>query len=83
MSIQPDVKATKISDRFKKGIPDFLVCVSGVFVAIELKAKDGKRRKHQEIFIKEVIAAGGVGGTCDTLGQVKELVDKARLLITK
>lgn len=80
LSIQSDVKATKISDRFKKGIPDFLVCVRGIYVAIELKAADKEAEKHQLIFIREVVAAGGIGGVCETLGQVKALVEAARLL---
>lgn len=78
LSIQLDVKANKISDRYTKGIADFLCCVGGVFVAIELKAEDKKPSKHQLLFIKEVQNTGGIAGVCETLGEVKSLINAAR-----
>lgn len=75
---QPDIAAHKISDRFKKGISDILCCVQGTFVAIELKAKDGTASPHQKAFIKGIVDAGGLGGVCFTLGEVKNLVQQAR-----
>ena len=78
LEAQPDIKLTKISDRYKKGIPDFILCVSGVYVALELKAANGTASPHQELHIKETIRAGGIGGVCYTMGQVKKLVDAAR-----
>lgn len=77
-AIQRDVKSDKICDRYKKGIADFLLCVQGKYVAIELKAAKGKESPHQKLFIKEVIRAGGIGGTCYTLDEVIALVDEAR-----
>lgn len=78
LNSQQDIKADKICDRYKKGIADFIVCVSGKYVAIELKAAKGRESPHQRIFIKDVIRAGGIGGTCYTLNEVKELVELAR-----
>ena len=78
MNSQADIKAEKICDRFKKGIPDFLACVAGRYVAIELKAEKGKESPHQRLFIKQVVRAGGIGGTCYTLDDVIKLVEEAR-----
>jgi len=78
LNSQQDIKADKICDRYKKGIPDFIVCVRGKYVAIELKAETGVSSAHQRLFIREVIRAGGIGGTCYTLNDVKDLVERAR-----
>jgi hypothetical protein len=83
LDTQNDLCYTKISDRFKKGISDILMCVRGIFVATELKAENNTPSPHQKFFIKSVINAGGIGGTCYTLGQVKVLVDEARRIAPK
>lgn len=44
----------------KKGIPDLLVCCNGYFLAIELKAEDGKPSELQEHTIKQILNAGGI-----------------------
>jgi hypothetical protein len=78
LALQPDVKFDKISDRFTKGIPDILACVGGYYVAIELKADDKEPSPHQRLFLKELERASGIGGVCETLAQVKALVERAR-----
>lgn len=75
---QDDVFYWKASDRFQKGISDIIACVGGKFVAIELKAEDGKATPHQKLFIAAAKQAGGIGGVCYTLGEVKALVEEAR-----
>ena len=45
----------------KKGIPDLLACVNGHFVAIEVKAQNGKPSELQVYNIKKIREAGGVG----------------------
>lgn len=72
------VKATKISDRFQKGISDFIACVNGKFVAIELKRDKGTPSPHQLLFIKEIKQAGGYGGVCYSLRDVEKLIEEAR-----
>lgn len=72
------LKFTKICDRYHKGISDFIICVEGTFVAIELKAENKQPSAQQLQFIKEVIASGGIAGVCETLEEVKCLVKKAR-----
>lgn len=78
LETQPDVHFYKASDRYHKGISDIIACVRGRFVAIELKKDGGVTSPHQSLFIKQVEMAGGIGGVCDTVAQVKMLVDKAR-----
>lgn len=45
----------------KAGIPDLICCMSGIFVAIELKADDGKPTALQKFNINKINAAGGIG----------------------
>jgi hypothetical protein len=83
LDTQNDLYYTKVSDRFKKGIPDILMCVQGIFVAAELKAGNNTPSPHQRFFIKKIIDVGGIGGTCYTLRQVKVLIDEARRIAPK
>lgn len=43
----------------KSGIPDLIVCINGKFVAIEVKASDGKASPLQIRNINEINSAGG------------------------
>lgn len=43
----------------KKGIPDILACVNGYFVAIEVKAQNGKPSELQLYNIGQIRKAGG------------------------
>ena len=48
-------------DRFSKvGIPDILACVNGRFVAVEVKAENGKPSELQLHHIEQIKKAGGV-----------------------
>ena len=44
----------------KSGIPDLLACVNGYFVAIELKAPNGKPSELQKYHQKKIREAGGI-----------------------
>lgn len=44
----------------KDGIPDILACVKGKFIAIEVKAKNGKPSALQLDNIDEIRSAGGI-----------------------
>lgn len=44
----------------QSGIPDLLVCCNGYFVAIELKAPNGKPSDLQKYQIRQIKKAGGV-----------------------
>lgn len=45
----------------KSGIPDLLICDNGTFIAIEIKAQNGKPTLLQLIKLKKIRAAGGYG----------------------
>lgn len=78
LMFQDDIHFYKASDRYNKGISDFILCVNGVFVGAELKADKGTASPHQELFIKQVKEAGGIAGVCYTLAEVIDLVEEAR-----
>lgn len=44
-----------------RGIPDLLCCVNGKFLAIEVKATNGRPSKLQETTIEQIKKAGGYG----------------------
>ena len=49
-------------DRFSKvGTPDILACVNGHFVAVEVKAENGKPSELQLYHIEQIQKAGGYG----------------------
>lgn len=64
--IQPKLRALprtwckKIQLVGLRGVPDFLLCVNGVFVAIELKV-DSPLEELQKWNLEEIRKAGGVG----------------------
>ena len=43
----------------KKGIPDILACINGYFLAIEIKAQNGKPSKLQIMNCDKIKASGG------------------------
>ena len=45
----------------RSGIPDLICCINGVFIAIELKADNGKPTALQEYNIRQINASGGIG----------------------
>lgn len=67
----------KASERFIKGVSDIIAVVNGITVAIELKADKGKASPHQLLFIRNVEKAGGIGGVCYTVAEVKKLISTA------
>ena len=48
-------------DRFSKvGTPDIIACVNGQFVAVEVKAENGKPSELQLYHLDEIRTAGGL-----------------------
>ena len=45
----------------KEGIPDILICDNGIFIAIEVKAQNGKPTLIQLITLEKIRKAGGYG----------------------
>ena len=56
-----------------KGVPDYLCCVRGRFVAIEIKRPDGRGRtsKLQDEIIRRIREAGGVAVVAESLEDVE------------
>lgn len=49
-------------DRFSRvGTPDIIACVNGHFVAVEVKATNGKPSELQKYHIQQINNAGGYG----------------------
>ena len=49
-------------DRFSKiGTPDIIACVNGHFVAVEVKAENGRPSELQLYHIEQIKKAGGYG----------------------
>lgn len=78
LETQKDIVFYKASDRYHKGISDFVLCVRGIFVGLELKKRDGVVSPHQVLFIRQINDNGGVAGVVLCLADAKELVEKAR-----
>ena len=72
------IKVLRICDRYAKGYSDLFICVRGIFVVAELKDDTGKPTKHQLDFIKQMCAAGAIGGVCRSVKDVADLVEQAK-----
>ena len=56
----PSTWFVKIQQVVLRGIPDFLICIGGRFIAIELKkAKKGRREPLQEWTLDKIAQSGG------------------------
>ena len=51
----------------KSGVPDFICCVGGKFVAIEAKAKGNTVTALQDKNLRQIEAAGGIALVVDEL----------------
>lgn len=78
LEAQRDIKCIRISDRYQRGYSDLFLCVRGQFVVAELKDDIGTASPHQELFIADIIRAGGIGAVCRTMRDIQRLVDEAR-----
>ena len=68
------------------GIPDFIICYRGRFVAIELKRPDGQGRleKRQEAQLRRICEAGGIAVVIDSFDDFKrvfETIDREEALV--
>lgn len=64
----------------KSGIPDILACVNGHFVAIEVKAQNGKPSDLQLYNVKKIREAGGVAIILypDSFDEFKKLIGELK-----
>ena len=92
----PRIKITKYHGGAmgEAGVSDLLICLDGVFVAIEVKAPDnyGNNVERAEtkgatdkqlLFIKKIEEAGGVGAVCASVESFLETLARAEKLAKK
>ena len=60
-----------------RGVPDLLLCIRGIFMAVELKIAPNEPTKLQEHYIEQIREAGGVAVVIYTFEEFKDLVDYA------
>ena len=56
----PQAWVCKIQQVTKRGTPDILMCLGGIFVAIELKSEDGELAPLQVYNIEKIASCGGI-----------------------
>ena len=58
------------------GVPDLLLCVHGMFVALEVKRKGGRTKAIQREVMKNMTSAGAVCEVVHSLSEAKEVVNE-------
>lgn len=56
------------------GVPDIICCYKGRFIALEVKAPDGKATALQDATIRRIIGAGGIARIVRSLEEVKSII---------
>lgn len=61
----------------REGVPDLLICCKGLFIAIEVKAENGKPSKLQLWNIEQIRKAGGIAIVLypDKFDEFKHMID--------
>lgn len=59
----------------KRGTPDILACIYGVFVAFEVKRPGGKPTRLQQLQCDAIKKAGGIAVVVDSLDDAKQVVN--------
>jgi hypothetical protein len=59
----------------RRGIPDFLACYRGVFIAPETKVPKKEAKPWQERELGAINGAGGEAFVCKDISQLKNLLD--------
>lgn len=82
---QPDLWWLKVHghDGQRTGVPDFLLCVRGVFAAVELKSPeatgaDAEPTPAQAFQMRGICLAGGTVACCRSLEDVVRVVEEIR-----
>jgi Holliday junction resolvase len=61
-----------------RGTPDFLLCVHGRFLAIELKVNGNRPTRLQNHELAKIAGAGGTSAVARSVEDVRELVESLR-----
>jgi hypothetical protein len=75
----PETWVCKIAQTSKRGTPDILMCMSGVFVAIELKTDTGKTSKLQDYNLDRVAKSRGIAIVM-TPKNMHEMLDRLKAI---
>lgn len=65
----------------EKGIPDIIGIYQGKPLFLEIKTATGKVSPDQEIFLKNVNAAGGIGAVVRSIDDVVELLGLSKRML--
>ena len=57
------------------GIPDIIACVSGKFIAFEVKTEIGKTTALQDATIRKIINAGGTAVVVRSVAEVRTIIE--------
>jgi hypothetical protein len=81
-SSYPNAWIYRTTDRFRAGIPDFLGCIEGRLVGIEVKQEGKETRALQEYELTKIAESGGIafvmyGHAFTEAGSFKEIFDAA------
>jgi hypothetical protein len=66
--------------RHPRGLYNNIACVSGRFIAFEVKTPSGKATKLKEATISKILNAGGVAAIVHSVDEVKVILEKHDLL---
>lgn len=58
--LAPDIYAEKITQRSKRGFPDFVICAGGIYVVWELKLEYNEADPLQGYVLDKIESAGGI-----------------------
>lgn len=58
------------------GVPDIIACYKGRFIGVEVKNETGKTSPLQDINLKMINEAGGIGIVARSVEDVKKVIDK-------
>jgi len=73
----PGIAAFKTIKCNINGVSDLILCVRGLFVAIELKTGNNKPTMHQTVFLEHIKFVGGIGYVAYNWGDVKDIINFA------
>ena len=75
----PGIWLQKTSDRFTSGVLDLHICAWGIFVALEGKTPQNKKRDLlQEFNIAQIRKAGGVAGIYRSVDDARQMILEAK-----
>jgi hypothetical protein len=57
------------------GLPDIICCLSGCFIAFEVKSPPNDLTELQRITLEKIRAAGGVAEKVTSLDEVRQIID--------